>query len=185
MAAIDLGVATSVLATFLGSEPVTVGGTPEQKQRWITRIAEEGLLMAYGATEPDAGSDLAAMKTKATPVTENGHVRGYTLTGAKQWISNGGAAIVKKTMSAKATAAPIARERSPAIVQAATAITTAAILWRRLDGPLGTLIGSGDAGRGSEPIRPPPRHRAGLCRCAARGACVAWVATAERRRQWP
>ena len=99
MAAIDLGVATSVLATFLGSEPVTVGGTPEQKQRWMTRIAEEGLLMAYGATEPDAGSDLAAMKTRATPVTENGHVRGYTLTGAKQWISNGGVADLSSVLA--------------------------------------------------------------------------------------
>ena len=58
----------------------------------MTRIAEEGLLMAYGATEPDAGSDLAAMKTTAKPVTENGTVSGYEITGAKQWISNGGVA---------------------------------------------------------------------------------------------
>ena len=92
MAAIDLGIATSVLATFLGSDPITVGGTEEQKQRWMTRIAEEGLLMAYGATEPEAGSDLAALKTTAKPVTENGTVTGYRITGAKQWISNGGVA---------------------------------------------------------------------------------------------
>jgi acyl-CoA dehydrogenase len=92
MAAIDVGIATSVLATFLGSDPITVGGTEEQKQRWMTRIAEEGALMAYGATEPDAGSDLAALKTKAVPVSENGGVVGYKITGAKQWISNGGVA---------------------------------------------------------------------------------------------
>jgi alkylation response protein AidB-like acyl-CoA dehydrogenase len=92
MATIDLGVATSVLATFLGSDPITVGGTDEQKQRWMTRIADEGILMAYGATEPDAGSDLAALKTTAKPVSENGQVRGYRITGAKQWISNGGVA---------------------------------------------------------------------------------------------
>ena len=49
-----------------------VGGTPEQKQRWLTRIAEEGLLFAYGATEPEAGSDLAALKTVAEPVDEDG-----------------------------------------------------------------------------------------------------------------
>ena len=69
MAAIDLGVATSVLATFLGSDPIVVGGTPEQQARWLGRIAAEGLLMAYGATEPEAGSDLGAMKTVAVPVT--------------------------------------------------------------------------------------------------------------------
>jgi alkylation response protein AidB-like acyl-CoA dehydrogenase len=92
MATIDLGVATSVLATFLGSDPITVGGTEEQKQRWMTRIADEGILMAYGATEPDAGSDLASLKTTAKPVSDNGRVSAYRITGAKQWISNGGVA---------------------------------------------------------------------------------------------
>ncbi len=68
MARIDLGVATAVLATFLGSDPITVGATPEQKKLWLTRIAEEGLLFAYGATEPDAGSDLGALQTTAERV---------------------------------------------------------------------------------------------------------------------
>ena len=58
MAHIDLGVATAVLATFLGSDPIFVGATPEQKKLWLGRIADEGLLFAYGATEPEAGSDL-------------------------------------------------------------------------------------------------------------------------------
>jgi alkylation response protein AidB-like acyl-CoA dehydrogenase len=92
MSAIDLGIATSVLATFLGSDPITVGGTPEQRADWLTRIAEEGILMAYGATEPDAGSDLAALKTTATPINEDETVVAYLLNGAKQWISNGGVA---------------------------------------------------------------------------------------------
>jgi acyl-CoA dehydrogenase len=92
MARIDVGVATAVLATFLGSDPITVGGTPEQKKQWMTRIAEEGLLMAYGATEPEAGSDLGALKTVAVPVTDDGTVVGYRITGRKQWISNGGVA---------------------------------------------------------------------------------------------
>jgi len=92
MARIDLGVATAVLATFLGSDPITVGATPEQKKLWLTRIAEEGLLFAYGATEPDAGSDLAALQTTAERVIEDGVVTGYRINGAKQWISNGGIA---------------------------------------------------------------------------------------------
>jgi alkylation response protein AidB-like acyl-CoA dehydrogenase len=92
MAAIDLGVATGVLATFLGTDPITVGGTPEQKKHWMGRIAEEALLVAYGATEPQAGSDLATLTTKAVPVQENGTVTGYKITGRKQWISNGGVA---------------------------------------------------------------------------------------------
>jgi alkylation response protein AidB-like acyl-CoA dehydrogenase len=92
MAAIDLGVATSVLATALGSDPIAVGATAEQKKLWLTRIAEEGLLFAYGATEPEAGSDLGALKTTATPVEQDGRVVGYRLNGRKQWISNGGIA---------------------------------------------------------------------------------------------
>jgi alkylation response protein AidB-like acyl-CoA dehydrogenase len=92
MAAIDLGIATGVLATFLGTDPISVGGTEEQKAYWMERIAEEGLLVAYGATEPQAGSDLGALKTKAVPVGENGAVEGYKITGRKQWISNGGVA---------------------------------------------------------------------------------------------
>ena len=92
MARIDLGVATAVLATFLGSDPITVGATPEQKQLWLSRIANEGLLFAYGATEPDAGSDLGALETTAEPVFEDGRVAGYRINGSKQWISNGGIA---------------------------------------------------------------------------------------------
>jgi alkylation response protein AidB-like acyl-CoA dehydrogenase len=92
LAYVDLGVATAVLATFLGGDPIHVGGTPEQKQRWLTKIAEEGSLVAYGATEPSAGSDLGALRTAATRVEENGQVVGYRLNGSKQWISNGGVA---------------------------------------------------------------------------------------------
>lgn len=94
MAAIDLGIATGVLATFLGTDPINVGGTPEQKATWLGQVAEKGLLMAYGATEPQAGSDLAALATKAVPVNDGGQVTGYRLTGRKQWISNGGVADV-------------------------------------------------------------------------------------------
>src|SRR5579871_6601715 len=91
-ARIDLGIATSVLATFLGSDPITVGATPEQKKLWLSRIANDGLLFAYGATEPEAGSDLGALRTTADPVLEDGRVVGYKINGNKQWISNGGVA---------------------------------------------------------------------------------------------
>jgi alkylation response protein AidB-like acyl-CoA dehydrogenase len=92
MARIDLGIATSVLATFLGSDPITVGATPQQKKIWLSRIAEEGILFAYGATEPEAGSDLGALRTTAERVIENDKIIGYKISGAKQWISNGGIA---------------------------------------------------------------------------------------------
>ena len=90
LATIDLGVATGVLATFLGSDPIVFGGTEEQQRHWLSRIAAEGLLMAYCATEPEAGSDLGALRTRAEPVGGNGEAAGYRISGAKQWISNGG-----------------------------------------------------------------------------------------------
>ena len=94
MARIDLGIATGLFATFLGSDPISVGGTPEQRRHWLTRIADEGLIFAYGATEPAAGSDLGALKTTAERVEEDGAVIAYRINGRKQWISNGGVADV-------------------------------------------------------------------------------------------
>jgi alkylation response protein AidB-like acyl-CoA dehydrogenase len=90
MARIDVGVATGVLATFLGADPIIFGGTPEQVKLWMTKVAEEGLLMAYGATEPEAGSDLGSLKTKAVRVLDGEEIVGYKISGNKQWISNGG-----------------------------------------------------------------------------------------------
>ncbi len=92
MAGIDLGIATGILATFLGMDPISVGGTEEQKHRWMGRIVEQQLLVAYGATEPQAGSDLASLQTRAEPLTRDGAVTGYRINGRKQWISNGGVA---------------------------------------------------------------------------------------------
>ncbi len=105
MARIDLGVATGIFATFLGADPIVFGATEEQKKEWLTRIAVEGLLLAYGATEPDAGSDLGSLRTTATPVEEEGKVTGYKLNGNKQWISNGGYADVY-TILARAPKGP-------------------------------------------------------------------------------
>ena len=105
LAQIDVGVATGVFATFLGSDPIVFGATDAQKERWMTRIAEEGLLMAYGATEPEAGSDLGALKTTAKPVMEDGETVGYLINGNKQWISNGGYADLY-TILAKAPGGP-------------------------------------------------------------------------------
>jgi alkylation response protein AidB-like acyl-CoA dehydrogenase len=90
MARFDIGLGTSVFATFLGSDPILMGGTEEQRAHWLGRIAEEGIIFAYGATEPEAGSDLAAMTTVAVPVADTGTGEaGYRITGRKQWISNG------------------------------------------------------------------------------------------------
>ena len=94
MARHDIGLATAVFATFLGSDPILFGATEAQKLRWLGAIAEQGLVFAYGATEPEAGSDLGAMKTTAVRIEEDGVITGSRINGNKQWISNGSIADV-------------------------------------------------------------------------------------------
>jgi alkylation response protein AidB-like acyl-CoA dehydrogenase len=90
MARKDIGLATAVFATFLGSDPIVFGATEEQKQRWLGTIAEDGVVFAYGASEPEAGSDLGSLTTTAAAVRgRDGEVTAYRINGRKQWISNG------------------------------------------------------------------------------------------------
>ena len=68
MAAVDLGLATSELATFLGCDPIRVGGTEEQKREYMGRIAKEGDHCSPTAPpSPRPASDLGALKTIAEP----------------------------------------------------------------------------------------------------------------------
>jgi alkylation response protein AidB-like acyl-CoA dehydrogenase len=89
-AKIDLGLATAMLAVALGSDPIRVGCTPEQKALWLSRVANEGLIVAYGVTEPGAGSNVQSLATVAERMTNDaGEVTHYRLNGVKQFISNG------------------------------------------------------------------------------------------------
>lgn len=89
-AQIDVGVATAMLAVALGTDPIRVGCTHEQKLKWMCRIANEGLLVAYGVTEPEAGSNVESIQTTAERITDaTGKVTHYKLNGVKQFISNG------------------------------------------------------------------------------------------------
>lgn len=91
MSKICLGVGTAFFAIQLGSDPIIVGGTEAQKQKWLGAVAEGRSLVAYAVTEAEAGSNLASLKTKAEPVTdESGTLTGYRINGSKQFISTGG-----------------------------------------------------------------------------------------------
>ncbi len=151
MAAHDLGVATAFLAICLGTDPIVVGGTPEQKQHWLSRIAGEGMVVAYGVTEPEAGSNVASLKTTATPITDaSGAVTGYRLAGAKQFITNGGVADLY-TILAKAPAGPtffIVERGAAGLVlgkqedkHGIRASNTAAVLLEDVEVPASQLVG--------------------------------------------
>ena len=105
-AQIDLGLATSMLAVALGTDPIRVGCTEAQRQRWLPRIAAEGLIVAYAVTEPEAGSNVQNVQTVARPIAgAGGDVTHYALTGVKQFISNGSIADLY-TVLAKAPGGP-------------------------------------------------------------------------------
>jgi len=63
--------------------PIYAYGTEEQRKKYLPKLAQGELIGCFGLTEPDAGSDPAAMKTRAVK-TENG----YRISGSKMWISN-------------------------------------------------------------------------------------------------
>jgi len=89
-AKVDLGLATAMLAVALGSDPIRVGCTPEQQKKWLSRVANEGLIVAYGVTEPGAGSNVQSLSTVAERITNDaGEITHYKLNGVKQFISNG------------------------------------------------------------------------------------------------
>ncbi|HSF56746.1 MAG TPA: acyl-CoA dehydrogenase family protein [Candidatus Binatia bacterium] len=71
----------------LGSYPIVIAGTAEQKQRYLPPLATAENIAAFALTEPEAGSDAAAISTRATKVSG-----GYRLDGSKCFISNAGIA---------------------------------------------------------------------------------------------
>lgn len=71
----------------LGSHPLVLAGSETQRRELLSRVAEGSALFAFALTEPDAGSDVAALATTATR-----HGDGYTLNGHKRFISNAGVA---------------------------------------------------------------------------------------------
>jgi alkylation response protein AidB-like acyl-CoA dehydrogenase len=75
--------------TGIGTLPVLFFGTEEQKQKYLPRLAKVELLAAYALTEPLAGSDALAVRTRADLSADGKH---YILNGQKMWITNGGAA---------------------------------------------------------------------------------------------
>jgi alkylation response protein AidB-like acyl-CoA dehydrogenase len=73
----------------IGTLPLLLYGTPAQKEKYLPKLASAELIGAYCLSEPQAGSDALAAKTRAD-LSEDGTY--YTLNGQKMWITNGGAA---------------------------------------------------------------------------------------------
>ena len=98
----------------LGSGAISLDGTPAQKARYLTRVARGEAISAFALSEPDAGSDVAAMACEAR--VDGDHA---VLNGEKTWISNGGIADFY-VVFARSGEAPGARGISAFIVDAGT-----------------------------------------------------------------
>jgi alkylation response protein AidB-like acyl-CoA dehydrogenase len=75
--------------TGIGTLPILFFGNEEQKQKYLPRLAKAEILAAYALTEPLAGSDAMAIRTRADLNPDGKY---YVLNGQKMWITNGGAA---------------------------------------------------------------------------------------------
>jgi alkylation response protein AidB-like acyl-CoA dehydrogenase len=89
LARVDQSFAITVAAhTSLGTQPINLFGTPEQKGRWLPQLASGRRLAAFGLTEPGAGSDAGA--TRTTGRLDDGE---WVIDGAKMFITNAGTEI--------------------------------------------------------------------------------------------
>lgn len=98
----------------LGSGAISLAGTPEQRARYLPRVASGEAIAAFALSEPDAGSDVAAMNCAARAEGDS-----YVLDGEKTWISNGGIADMY-VVFARTGEAPGSRGISAFIVEADT-----------------------------------------------------------------
>jgi len=81
------GIMTALEANGLGAMPVIIAGNEDQKKKYLGRLIDEPLMCAYGVTEPNAGSDVAGIKTRAEKKGDE-----WVINGQKMWITNGGVA---------------------------------------------------------------------------------------------
>ncbi|MEX1365479.1 MAG: acyl-CoA dehydrogenase family protein, partial [Nannocystaceae bacterium] len=81
------GIATSIMCNHLGALPLMIAGTEEQKSKYLEWLTGELTFASYCCSEPEAGSDVAGMRTR---LTKDGD--GWVLSGQKRWITNGGLA---------------------------------------------------------------------------------------------
>lgn len=87
LASIDASIALTLsVHTSMGSKGITLFGTEAQKQRYLPKLASGEWLAAFALTEASAGSDIAAIHTRAELDTES---QNYILNGSKTWVTNG------------------------------------------------------------------------------------------------
>src|SRR5690242_588033 len=105
---VDSSVAITLCAhTSLGTQPIYLFGSEEQKREWLPRLCSGEMLGAFGLTEPEAGSDAGNTRTRATLADGE-----WVIDGAKQFITNAGTEISGVVAITAVTNDPSARARN-------------------------------------------------------------------------
>jgi len=202
--AVGLGVSVHTLSCL----PLAAYGTDEQRDRWLPEMLGGELLGAYCLSEPQSGSDAAALATTAVPVKGHGETAadgdGYRIDGVKAWISHAGQADFY-TVFARTSGRPEGRDRARGIsclhvpagisgVRAAPAehkmgmraSVTAQMIFDGAFVPAGNLLG--DEGRGfAIALTALDSGRLGIAACAtglAQAALDLAVGYAQERNQF-
>jgi acyl-CoA dehydrogenase len=149
------GMNTSLAANSLGATPLLVAGSEDQKRHYLSRLTKSLEFCAYCCSEPDAGSDVAGMRTRVARRGDD-----YVINGQKRWITNGG---VASWYTVFATFDPALKHRGIAcfVVDAATpgvkpgrkenkmgqrASNTTDVIFEDVVVPKSALVGAEDAG---------------------------------------
>ncbi|MFI5035994.1 MAG: acyl-CoA dehydrogenase family protein [Acidimicrobiales bacterium] len=118
----DAGLCMAIIGTSLGVAAIMANGTPEQQMEWVPRCfgsPDDIKLAAFGVSEPDAGSDVSSLRTRATYDLASDE---WVLNGTKTWITNGGiadvhviVASVEPALGSRGQASFIVPERTPGL----------------------------------------------------------------------
>jgi len=180
----------------LGALPIIIAGSQEQKQRWLPGLAAGQQLVAFALTEAEAGSDVAATRTRATRDGDS-----YVIDGAKRFISHGSVADLIAVFAVTDPEAPRHRSLSCFIVEVPTdgfsvpriehkmgirGSPTAELAFNGVRVPAANLIGAEGDGFGIA-MRTFERSRPGIAAQAvgiAQGALEVATRYAQERRQF-
>jgi alkylation response protein AidB-like acyl-CoA dehydrogenase len=180
----------------LGALPIVLAGNEEQKQRWLPALAAGQQLIAFALTEAEAGSDVAATRTRATRDGDS-----YVVDGAKRFISHGSVADLIAVFAVTDPEAPRHRRLSCFLVEVPTdgfsvpriehkmgirGSPTAELAFNGVRVPAGNLIGAEGDGFGIA-MRTFERSRPGIAAQAvgiAQGALEVATSYAQERRQF-
>ena len=121
----DAGISLAIFGTTLGVVGITANGTPEQVMEWVPRCFrkenDKPAMAAFGVSEPDAGSDVSSLRTRAVYDQANDE---WVLNGTKTWITNGGiadihviVAVVDPALGARGQASFIIPPGTPGLSQ--------------------------------------------------------------------